>query len=51
MRAELAVKARWEIVHDLFLSLSLLESYDSEPLFEDAEKSDLSLITSFGWSF
>lgn len=51
VRAELNVKIRWEIVNDLFLGLSLLESYDSEPLFAGAEKSDLSLITSFGWSF
>jgi len=51
VRAELSAKVRWEIARDFFLSLTLLESYDSEPPTEDASETDLSLTTSVGWSF
>ena len=51
VRAELNAKVRWEIARDFFLSLTLLESYDSEPPTEEASKNDLTLTTSLGWSF
>ena len=56
MRAELNAKVRWEIVKDFFFGLTLLESYDSEPLSGTADgtetaRTDLTLTTTLGWSF
>lgn len=40
-----------ETVKGFNFGLTLLESYDSEPPTEAAANSDLTLITSLGWSF
>ncbi len=40
-----------EVVKDFYFNVSLNEFYDSQPPAEDANKNDLSLTTSFGWSF
>ena len=39
-----------EVANNLYLTLSLTESFDSKPP-ESANKNDLSLTTSIGWSF
>ena len=51
VRAELKAKISWEIVEDFTFGLTLLESYDSDPATEGAEQTDLSLVSSLGWSF
>ncbi len=40
-----------EIVSDFYFKVSINEQYDSQPPTEDTNKNDLSLTTSFGWSF
>ncbi len=40
-----------EIVKDFYFNVSINEQFDSQPPTEDTEKNDLSLTTSFGWSF
>ncbi len=40
-----------EVVKDFYFNVSLNEFFDSQPPSEDANKNDLSLTTSFGWSF
>ncbi len=40
-----------EIAKDFYFNVGLHEQFDSQPPTEDAEKNDLSLTTSFGWSF
>ena len=47
----LSARVHWEIVKDFNFGLTLLESYDSEPPTAAAAKSDLTIITSLGWSF
>jgi hypothetical protein len=50
-RAQLNFKISWEIIHDLTVSLNVLESYDSRPPTEDASKNALSVTTSLGYTF
>lgn len=40
-----------EIVSDFYFNVSINEQFDSQPPTEDTEKNDLSITTSFGWSF
>jgi hypothetical protein len=40
-----------EIVKDFYFNVSINEQFDSQPPTEGTEKNDLSLTTSFGWSF
>jgi len=49
-RGEAAIKARHEIVDDLFFEISLLDSYDNRPP-EGAESNDWNVVTSLGYSF
>lgn len=51
VRGEFNVTLKWEIIHDLFWQLSLYESYDSDPVNEDASKNDYGVTTSLGYSF
>jgi hypothetical protein len=51
VRVELSIAVKRELIKDFFWNLSLLESFDSQPPGEGAEKSDLVLTASLGWSF
>ena len=51
VRAEGQLNARYELVSDLFLQLSLYGSYDSEPGAGAESKSDYGVTTSLGYSF
>jgi hypothetical protein len=51
VRAELNARLKYEVVDDLFISLSFYDSFDSEPPATEAEKNDYGLVTSLGWSF
>jgi hypothetical protein len=50
VRGEAAVKARHEIISDLFFEISLYESYDNRPP-EGSETNDWNVVTSLGYSF
>jgi hypothetical protein len=50
LRGESSIKARHEIIHDLFFELSLNDSYDNRPS-EGAKTNDWNLATSLGYSF
>jgi hypothetical protein len=50
-RSEFEIELKWEIIEDLFWSLSFTNSYDSKVDELDGEKSDYSIITSLGWDF
>lgn len=50
-RVQLSFKLSWEVINNFDVSLNILESYDSRPPTEDAEKNDLSFVTSLGYSF
>ena len=51
VRVELSAKLRIEVVSDLHIGLSLLESYDSNPPTEGADKNDTAVILSLGYTF
>ena len=51
VRAEGQLNARYELVSDLFLQLSLYGSYDSQPGAGAESKSDYGVTTSLGYSF
>jgi hypothetical protein len=44
-------KARIELLRNLYWSLTVYESYDSEPPSETSRKNDFGVSTSLGWSF
>src|SRR5262245_60266200 len=44
-------KAKIELWHDLYWSLSVYETYDSNPPIETLRKNDFGITTSLGWSF
>ncbi len=50
VRANLDFALRRELVKDLFVELSVYDSYDSEPP-EDGEKNDYGIVTSLGYTF
>jgi hypothetical protein len=49
-RANLDLYLRRELIEDLFVELSLYDSYDSEPP-EEGEKNDYGIVTSLGYTF
>lgn len=51
LRSEGRLRARYEIVTDLFFEMSFYGSYDSEPGVGADSKSDYGLTTSLGYSF
>jgi hypothetical protein len=50
-RADSRLRARYELVKDLFFEVSLFDAYDSDPGDEARSNSDYSLVTSLGYSF
>lgn len=51
LRSEGRLRARYELVSDLFFEVSMYGSYDSEPGKGAESKSDYGLTTSLGYSF
>jgi hypothetical protein len=51
LRAEGNVSVRRELVKDFYVSLGGYESYDQDPLVQEAATNDWGLTTSIGWSF
>jgi hypothetical protein len=50
-RLQVNGQARIEILNDLYWSLSVYESFDSEPPSETSRRNDFGITTSIGWSF
>jgi Protein of unknown function, DUF481 len=52
-RGEFEIELKWEIIEDMFWSLSLTETYDSkvDEITGEGKKRDYSIITSVGWDF
>lgn len=50
-RLQTGGKVRFEIVKDLYFSVNVYESFDSDPPIEDVAKNDFSASTSLGWTF
>ncbi len=51
IRSELALKARYELVKDLYFELGYIRSQDNKPPSENASKNDWSLNSSLGYKF
>jgi len=51
LRADLRSTFKLELVENLFWSMELYATHDSEPLSTDVEKTDYAIITSVGWSY
>ena len=51
VRLEADVSLNRELLKNFYLSLSLLESFDSEPPTPDARRNDVNVTLSLGWSF
>jgi hypothetical protein len=50
-RISFVTSFRREIVQDFYFNVSINEQFDSKPPTDGTETNDLSLTTSFGWSF
>jgi hypothetical protein len=42
---------RRELVKDFFFSVSVQDSFDSDPPSATAAQNDFNVVSSFGWSF
>ena len=51
VRTEVNIKFKWEIVADLFVAMTALNSTDNRPPEGATSNSDLTFTTSFGYSF
>jgi len=50
-RLELNIKLKWEIISDLYWSLTLYTKYDSDPPPSSTTNNDYGITLSFGWSY
>ena len=50
-RLEFDIAVRRELAKDFFFSVSLQDSFDSNPPSENAVHNDFNVVSSFGWSF
>lgn len=50
-RIEFNIKLKWEIVSDLFWSLTFYDKYDSDPPPSSSTQNDFGITLSFGWSY
>jgi hypothetical protein len=50
-RLQLDASAKREFWKDLFLSLSMFDTFDSRPPTPDADKNDVGVVISVGWSY
>jgi len=51
IRLQAEGKVRFEIIKDLYFSVNVYESYDSDPPIKDVAKNDFSISTSLGLTF
>jgi hypothetical protein len=50
-RVQLDAALKYELLKDFFVSFTLYDSFDSRPPNPDADRNDIGIITSLGWSF
>jgi hypothetical protein len=50
-RAQLDASVRQEVLSDLFVGLTLFNSYDSRPPNEAADSNDVGIVASIGWTY
>ena len=50
-RLQLDTGARREIWNDVFLSVSVFDTFDSLPPTADADRNDVGVVLSFGWTY
>jgi hypothetical protein len=50
-RLQFDAGARREILKDLFLALSIYDTFDSKPPNPDAARNDVGIVMSVGWSY
>jgi hypothetical protein len=51
VRLDLRSRLRLEVVKDLYWSVTLFETFDSDPPAVDVRRNDFGITTSLGWSF
>ena len=51
IRMELDVQLKWEIIKDLYWSLTYYDSYDNQPPGVEISKNDYSIVLSLGYKF
>jgi hypothetical protein len=50
-RAQLNFSISWKVIKDFQFSFQVTDSYDSKPPGEDSANNDMSVVTSFGYTF
>jgi hypothetical protein len=50
-RIQLDASAKREVWKDVFLSVNVFDTFDSRPPNESAERNDVGVVLSFGWSY
>ena len=50
-RIQLDASARREIWTDVFLSISMFDTFDSRPPTASADRNDVGVVLSFGWTY
>jgi hypothetical protein len=50
-RLQLNASTKREVWKDVFLSLNGFDTFDSRPPNETAERNDVGVVLSFGWSY
>jgi hypothetical protein len=50
-RIELNIKLKWEIINDLYWSLTFYTKYDSDPPPSSQSNNDYGITLSFGWTY
>lgn len=50
-RAQLDASIKQELLKDLFVALTLYNSYDSRPPNDAADRNDVGIVASFGWTY
>jgi hypothetical protein len=50
-RLQLDVNMKYELFKDFFAAFTLYNSYDNRPPNPDADRNDIGIVTSLGWSF
>ena len=50
-RIQLDASGRREVWSDVFVSVSMFDTFDSRPPTDDAERNDVGVVLSFGWTY
>jgi hypothetical protein len=50
-RIQLAPAVKREVLKDVFISVNMFDTFDSRPPSESADRNDVGIVLSFGWSY